>query len=89
MDAELAAWRTARSLFGRQIADSYVRDNANVGTKQEIFRDLLRYDPNEEYAVSAETVSLLRKYQTQLDNIIKEDYSNIGSIDELCRKLSS
>jgi hypothetical protein len=93
-DAELAAWRTVRRrrLFGTQVADSYVRDNANKGTKKEIFKDLLKYDPNEEYDVSTKTSSFLRKYQQQFEEILNigPDYyiTEIGSIDDLCNKLS-
>ena len=91
MDAELAAWRTARKLFGKQLADSYVRDNANVGEKQDIFRDLLKHDPDKKYNVFSETISLLRKYQRQFEAIITQSpsyYRKLGSVDELCRKLS-
>ncbi|KKM15699.1 hypothetical protein LCGC14_1693370 [marine sediment metagenome] len=74
------------------MADSYVHDNANKGTKKEIFRDLLKYDPNEEYDVSTETLSFLRKYQKQFEYILNigPDYyiSEIGSIEDLCSKLS-
>ena len=93
-DAELAAWRTVRRrrLFGTQMADSYVRDNAKKGTKKEIFIDLLKYDPNKEYDVSTETLSFLRKYQKQFEHYLNigPDYyiSEIGGIEDLCSKLS-
>ncbi len=92
MDAELAAWRTARKLFGKQMTDLYVRDNANIGKKQKIFRDLLKNDPDEKYDVFLKTISLLRKYQSQFEDIITQApsyYREIGSVDELCGKLTN
>ena len=87
MDAELMAWRISRKLCGKQKADLYVCRNANVGNKQEIFRDLLKHDPDEKYDVFSKTISLLQKYQPQLEDIIRH-YRNLGSVDELCMKLS-
>ena len=37
MDAELAAWQIVRKLFGKEIADSYVKENAKIGEKKDIF----------------------------------------------------
>jgi hypothetical protein len=92
MDAELTAWRTARKLFGKQVADSYVRDNAKVGKKQVIFGDLLKHDPDEKYDVFSNTISLLRKYQTQFEDIISQSpsrYRKLGTVNELCRELAN
>ncbi len=92
MDAELAAWRIVQKLFGKQIADSYVLNNTSIGGKKEIFRDLLKYRLNRKYAVFSKTIYLLRKYQPQFENIINQKpsyYRNIGSVDDLCIKLSS
>lgn len=92
MDAELAAWRIVRKLFGKQIADSYIRHNANIGRKQAIFRDLLKHEPDEKYDVFSKTIFLLRKYQPQFEDIISQApsyYRNIGTIDDLCNELSS
>lgn len=87
MDAELTAWRISRKLCGKQKADLYVCRNANTGNKQEIFRDLLKHDPDEKYDFLSKTISLLRKYQPQFEDIITY-YRNLGSVDELCMKLS-
>ena len=92
MDAELAAWRIVQKLFGKQKADSYVRKNTNIGKKQKGFQDLLEYGLNGEYDIYSKTVNLLRKYQTQFENKINQKpyyYSKIGSVDDLCIKLSS
>jgi len=92
MDAELTAWRICRELCGKQIADLYVCRNANAGKKQELFRDLLKHDPDEKYDVILKTISLLRKYQSQFEDIITQApsfYRNLGSVDELCMKLSN
>jgi len=87
IDAELTAWRISRKLYGKHKADLYVYSNANAGNKQEIFRDLLKYDPDEKYDVVSKTISLLRKYQPQFEDIITY-YRNLGSVDDLCKKLS-
>jgi hypothetical protein len=92
MDAELAAWRTARKLFGKQVADFYVRNNANVSKKQKIFCDLLKHEPDEKYDLFSKTISLLRKYQPQFEDIISQApsyYRKLGTVDELCKKLGN
>jgi len=87
MDAELMSWRISRKVCGKHKVDLYVSENAKSGKKIEIFRDLLKYDPDDNYDVISKTISLLRKYQPQFEDIIKY-YRNLGSVDRLCTKLS-
>ena len=92
MDAELTAWKTTQRVFGKQIADSYVGNNANSGKKKEIFRDLIKHGSNKEYDVISEVIKLLLKYKTQFDDIIDQApsyYRELVSVDELCKKLTN
>lgn len=91
LDAELAAWRTVRKLFGIPHADLYVRDLCKSGKKQEAFRILSELDPEILYDVRGSTISLLRKYEPQLDKVISDVYgesSLLQNIDFICSELS-
>jgi hypothetical protein len=92
LDAELAAWRTVRKIFGIPSTDNYVQKLCKQGEKQESFRILLsKHDPEIQYDVRYKTISFLRKYESKLNEVINNVYgksSLLQNIDHICSKLS-
>lgn len=92
LDAELAACRATRILFGNKIADLYVSDNSKSGERKESFQFLLSYDPEQKYNVIGNTIRLLKKYQNQLEIKQKNSRSSFikkFNIDEALLELKS
>jgi len=92
LDAELAAWRVTRNIFGNKIADLYVLNNSKSGERKESFQFLLSYDPEQKYNVIGNTIRLLKKYQNQLEIKQKNSRSSFiknFNIDEALLELKS
>jgi hypothetical protein len=92
LDAELAAWRVTRSIFGNKIADLYVLNNSKSGERKESFQFLLSCDPEQKYNVIGNTIRLLKKYQNQLEIKQKNSRSSFiknFNIDEALLELKS
>ncbi len=91
LDAELAAWRTSLKIFNSREVKSYINKPRESVDKQEHFRILSEYNPKDSYDVQASLILLLRKYQIQLDEIIKDVYGSSSvliSIDNMCKELT-
>ena len=92
-DAELFAWKTVRHIFGLKVADSYVVNNSISGERCDAFKVLYNHDPDSPYDVVGSTINLLRKYQSQLEELqsrLDNDYSfKEFDIDKVCESLSS
>ena len=65
MDAELSAWRTARSLVGRERADEYVVEQCN-GPRGECFQRLKARGPDAPYDVREQTLLVLEQHHDEL-----------------------
>lgn len=92
LDAELTAWRTSLKIFNSQDVKSYINKPRKSVDKQDQFRILSEHDPEDSYDVQGSLIILLRKYQTQLDEIIKDvygSYSVLQNIDNICNKLTN
>jgi predicted RNA-binding protein with PIN domain len=92
LDAELAAWRVTRNIFGNKIADLYVLNNDKSGKRKESFQFLLSYDPEQKYNIIGNTIRLLKKYQNQLEIKQKNSRSSFikkFNIDEALLELES
>lgn len=86
LDAELAAWRVTRKIFGMKAADGHVHNQ--VASRR--IRLLLTFDPEKPYDARGETVALLRKYQSQLEAYQQQsddDYTRGFDINEICSNL--
>jgi len=91
LDAELAAWRTSLKIFNSHHIKSYINKKSQSADTQEHFRILSEHDPEDSYDVQGSMISLLRKYQPQFDEIIKDVYGRCGvlkSVDNLCKELT-
>lgn len=92
LDAELAAWRTVRKLFGQKRADLYVNNLYQSGNRQEAIQILSTYDPEAIYDVRSSLIALIRKYQPQLDDVICNVYgtsSVLQNVDHICSELEN
>ena len=90
LDAELAAWRATRNIFGNEIANPYVLNNSKSGERKKSYQFLLSYDPGKKYDVIGNTIRLLKKYQNQLEIVQKKSEDSIikrFNINEVCLEL--
>ena len=92
MDAYLASWRTVQRLLGKEKANKYILQNTQNGELKASFQTLQNHGLEQEYDVYSETINILQKHQSKLDEIIKDNkvlYRNISSIDSLISNLKS
>jgi hypothetical protein len=90
LDAELAAWKTIRHVFGVRVADSYVVNNSISGKRCDAYKVLNSHDPDTPYDVVGSTINLLRKYQPQLEelqNKLDDDFLKKFNIGKACEAL--
>ena len=90
LDAELAAWRATRNIFGNEIANPYVLNNSKSGERKKSYQFLLSYDPEKKYDIIGNTIRLLKKYQNRLEIVQKKSEDSIikrFNINEVCLEL--
>ncbi len=91
-DAELTAWRIVRKLFNSQCVNLYLNNLCNSGEKTKHFQILTEHNPEDSFDVRANLISLLRKYQTELDGVIERIYGNtsiLKCVDNICSELTN
>ena len=72
LDANLKAWRVVRKVFGAEVADAHVKNESTTGQDKQSFRILMSHGSEKAYDVLSCTISLLRKYQSPLEELQKE-----------------
>ena len=93
LHAELTAWRTVKKLkkyFSSQNVNSYMSYLCNLDENKEHFQILTTHNPEDSYDVRASLISLLRKYQPELDAVINSIYGNtsiLQNVDHICSEL--
>jgi len=92
LDAEITAWRIAREVFGVEVADAYIKNNATAADKPDYYKITLNHNPDQMYDVVGNTIRLLRKYQLELEKIqqkkdLDKSLRNFD-IDSVCLELS-
>ena len=91
LDADLEAQRVTRKLFGVEVVDTYVKNESVAGKHRQSFQIIVSHDLEKRYDVFGCTVSLLRKYQSQLKELQKQSEDNFIAtfdIDTTCSELS-
>lgn len=91
LDANLRAWRMTREIFGAEVVETYVQNESVARQHKQSFQILISYDPEKTYDVLGCTISLLRKYKSQLKGLQKQSEDNFMAtfdIDMVCSELS-
>ena len=66
VDAELAAWRVTRAIFGATGADAWVERRTREGERTGFFQLLRELGPRGDYEPYEETVKVIERYRRQL-----------------------
>jgi len=93
LDANLRALWVTRAIFGTEAVKSYVQHESSVSESQKRHFDILKsHDYGKRYDVFGYTVTLLRKYQSQLKEFQKRSAgTSIATFDieRACSELSA
>ncbi|TEU10632.1 MAG: hypothetical protein E3J21_25770 [Anaerolineales bacterium] len=73
LDANLRALTVTRGIFGDEYVDSYIQHESSVSEREKQDFDVLKsHDYGKRYDVFGRTVTLLRKYRSQLEEFQKQ-----------------